>query len=358
VKVLFLTKYPEEGASSRYRVYQYLPYLDAAGIDYDVRPFMSPAMYRRMMRSGATVGKALDTLTAVVKRVLALQGAKRYDLVYMQRECLPFGGPWLERSLRRQGIRTVFDYDDALFIFKGSTHNKLADRFKRPDKYREIFALADCVLAGNDWLRDQAAEHCRDARTFYVAEDLERYTPRPPHAEGEKVVIGWLGSPSTEKYLRLIEPALREVCTRHPRVRLKVIGGGAFRPEGIPVEQVPWTMDTEVPHLHGFDIGIMPLPLEEWSKGKSGGKARTYMAVGLPVVCTGIGFNRELIRDGETGFLVETTAEWTESLSKLVESPGLRQRVGDAARREVEERYSLQRLGPEFVRILEEITTR
>jgi glycosyltransferase involved in cell wall biosynthesis len=141
-------------------------------------------------------------------------------------------------------------------------------------------------------------------------------------------------------------------------VRLKVIGGGAFRPEGIPVEQVPWTMDTEVPHLHGFDIGIMPLPLEEWSKGKSGGKARTYMAVGLPVVCTGIGFNRELIRDGETGFLVETTAEWTESLSKLVESSGLRQRVGDAARREVEERYSLQRLGPEFVRILEEITTR
>ena len=358
MKVLFLTKYPEEGASSRYRVYQYLPYLDAAGIDYEVQPFMSAAMYQRMMRSGGMGRKTVDTLTAVIKRVLSVAAAKQFDLVYLQRDCLPFGTPWLERLLAKWKVRTIFDYDDALFIFKGSTHNQLADKFKRPDKYLEIFSLVDCVLAGNDWLRDQAGAYCPDARTFYVAEDLERYTLRPPHGDNGVVTIGWLGSPSTEKYLKLIESPLATVCSRYPQVKLKIIGGGSFRGEGIPVEQVPWTMTTEVPHLHSFDIGIMPLPLEEWSKGKSGGKARTYMAVGLPAVCTRIGFNCELIRDGENGFLVESSEEWIDSLSRLVESAELRVRIGTAARREVEERYSLQKLGPEFVQILQEIASR
>ena len=358
MKVLFLPRYPEEGASSRYRVYQYLSYLEAAGIEYDVEPFMSSAMYRLMMRPGHGIRKAVATLKATLHRFAVVRRAKEYDLVYLQRECLPFGSAWLERAIKKQGIKTIFDYDDALFIFKGSTHNKLADRFKRPEKYLEIFKLVDCVLAGNDWLRDQAGQYCRDARTFEVAENLERYTQRSPQVDTGAVTIGWLGSPSTEKYLRLIESALRAVCRKYPGTKLKVIGGGAFQAEGIPVEQVAWAMETEVAHLHTFDIGIMPLPLEEWSKGKSGGKARTYMAVGLPVVATGIGYNCELIKDGETGFLVKETAQWVAVLSRLVEDAALRQQTGDAARRYVAVHFALTKLGPRFADILREVAER
>lgn len=358
MRVLFLTKYPEEGASSRYRVYQYLPYLEAAGIDYEVKPFMSSAMYRLLYQSGHTVAKLGHAVWASLRRLSLLAKAGKYDLIFMQRECLPLGPPVMERLFRRWGIPTIFDYDDALFIFKGSTHNRLADFFKRPQRFLEIFGLVDCVLAGNGWLRDRAAEYSADARIFLVAEDLVRYSCRPPHRNSETVTIGWLGSPSTEKYLHLITPALRDVCRRYPQVRLKVVGGGQYAAEGVPVEQVPWDFATEVAEMHTFDIGIMPLPLEEWSRGKSGGKARTYMAIGLPAVCTRIGFNCELIRDGETGFLVESVEEWTNVLALLVEKPELRQQVGNAARHEVEEHYSLDRMGAEFVTILQEVASR
>lgn len=357
MKVLFLTKYPRDGASSRYRVYQYLPYVEAAGIVYRVQPFMTPDMYRAVNRRGAAATKVLHTVWAVLRRAAAVLGAGGYDLVFLQRECLPFGAPWLERALRRRAPM-IFDYDDALFLFKPSTHTPLADTFKRPHRITEIFRLADCVLAGNDWLRARAAENGADARTFHVAEDLQRYTPRPAPAGDGPLVLGWLGSPSTEKYLDIIREPLRALCRRHARLRLRIVGGGRFADTEIPVEHVPWRLDTEVAQLHAFDIGLMPLPLEEWSLGKSGGKARTYMAVGLPAVCTAIGFNCELINDGETGFLVREPQEWQTVLQRLIEDPGLRASIGSAARRAVETRFSLQQQGPRFVEILREVAAR
>ena len=284
--------------------------------------------------------------------------AKQFDLVYLQRECLPFGPPWLERSFKSEGVKTIFDFDDALFIFKGSTHNKLANWFKRPEKYREIFGLVDCVLAGNDWLRDQAATYCPDARTFEVAEDLIRYTQRPTQTAQNVVTIGWLGSPSTEKYLHLLAPVFRDISQRYPGAKLKVVGGGGFKSQDIIVEHVSWHIETEVAQLHTFDIGIMPLPLEEWSLGKSGGKARTYMAVGLPVVATGVGYNCQLIEDGKTGFLVKDLAEWVSALSRLIEDHTLRQSIGTAARVDVADRFALSKLGPKFVDMLREVARR
>jgi len=358
MKVLFLTKYPLEGASSRYRVHQYLPYLDAAGIGYRVQSFMSPRMYRAMHTRGGAVGKALHATAAVLRRAAVTLGAGSYDLVFLQREWMPFGASLLKRVLHRRGTPLIVDYDDALFLFKPSTHTPMADAFRQPQRIVDLFRLADCVLAGNDWLRERAGEYCADARTFHVAEDLQRYIARPPSPDRAGVVLGWLGSPSTEKYLDALRVPLRELCRQHPGLRLRIVGGGAFADAEIPVEHVPWNLDTEVAQLHGFDIGLMPLPLEEWSLGKSGGKARTYMAVGLPAVCTGIGFNCELIRDGETGFLVREPQEWRQVLQRLIEDAALRERVGAAARREVEARFSLERQGPRFVDILREVAAR
>jgi glycosyltransferase involved in cell wall biosynthesis len=358
VRVLFLTKYPLEGASSRYRVFQYLPFVEAAGIEYEVQSFLTPEMYRAMNARTSTARKFAATIAASIRRVLAVRHAKDFDLVFMQRECLPAGPPILERLVRRAGAKIIFDYDDALFIFRKSAHTPAADIFKQPSRVRRIFRLADCVLAGNEWLRSQAAPYCSDVRVFHVAEDLLRFTARPDHRQEATVTIGWLGSPSTERYLDLIRGPLRTICSRYPHVRVKIIGGGRFADDGIPVEHVPWSLTTEVEQLHTFDIGIMPLPSEEWSLGKSGGKARTYMAVGLPVVCTDIGFNRELVTNDVTGFLVTSHDQWIAALDQLITDSELRSRIGTSARREVEERFSLQRLGPEFVSILKDVGAR
>lgn len=340
MRVLFLTRYPVEGASSRYRVFQYLPHLKAMGVEAEVQSFMDAELYALSFRPGRTGRKAAATARAIARRLAVLRRHREFDVVYMQRELFPVGPPLVERRLKRAGARLVFDYDDALFIAKPSRYNPLATWLRSPNKLLEVFRIADRVVAGNDWLRDRAAEHGARAVTVEVAEDTDRIPMRPPHANDRPVTIGWLGSSSTVKYLRLIEPVLRRIHARHPNVRFEIVGGGEFELPGLPLTGTPWSLDGEIEALQRFSIGLMPLPMEEWSRGKSGGKARTYMAAGVPPVVSAIGYNLELLRDGETGFLCRDEDDWERAIEALVADAGLRQRIANEARAEVERRFS------------------
>ena len=341
LKVLFLTRYPVEGASSRYRVHQYVPQLEALGVRCTVQSFMDEAMYRLSFTPGRTARKAWMTLQATVRRWRALLRWREYDLIYMQRELFPFGPPWAERWLRRRGAALLFDYDDALFIKKPSRYNPLATLLRSPSKTLDIFRLVDCVVAGNDWLRDRAIAEGGQAVTLEVAEDTQRIAMHAPHSNDRPVTVGWLGSKSTVKYLRLIEPVLQDLARAHPGLRFEIVGGGEFEMAGVPWVHTEWGLDAELEALRRFDIGLMPLPQEDWANGKSGGKARTYMAAGVVPVCQDIGYNRQLIRPGETGFLCTTATEWREALERLIADAALRQRVAEAARADVELRFSL-----------------
>ena len=341
MRVLFLTRYPVAGASSRYRVFQYIPALRSMGITCDVQSFMDDDLYALSFSSGKGLRKAWTTAGAVLRRIRAVLAAGQYDIVYMQRALLPFGPPVLERWLKAKGARLVFDYDDALFINKPSRYNALSTWLRSGERTYDIFALSDCVVAGNDYLRDVAARHARQAVTVEVAEDTDRIAMRAPHRNAGPLTIGWLGSTSTVKYLGLIADVLRVIQRRYPHVELEVVGGAGFDLDGVNIRHTPWSLDGELEALRRFDIGIMPLPLEEWSKGKSGGKARTYMAAGIPAVCTRIGYNTELIRHGETGMLCEIAAEWQDALIALIEQPELRQCLADAARADVIRRFDL-----------------
>jgi len=340
IRVLFLTRYPYEGASSRYRVFQYVPHLERLGVTCTVQCFMDRDMYRLSFSSGRTPAKLWAAMKATIRRVWTLRNFHRYDIIYMQREMLPFGGPWFEWILKRAGVRLIFDYDDALFIKKPSRYSRIATLLRSSEKVIDLFRLSDRVVAGNDWLRDKANEYGGNAITLEVAEDTGRIKMRPQHKNTDDLVIGWLGSNSTVKYLRLIEPVLRRIASRYPHVQFEIVGGGDFDLGDLPIKHTPWSLDGEIEALRRFSIGLMPLPLEEWSRGKSGGKARTYMAAGVPPVCTAIGYNLELIEHGETGFLCTSDEEWVVALSRLIENPGLRQQVAEAARRDVEDRFS------------------
>lgn len=343
LRVLFLTRYPVEGASSRYRVFQYVPHLESLGVSCTVQSFMDQELYRLSFAPGRTAAKAWATLKAIVRRVKALLRHRDYDIVYMQRELFPFGQPWAERWLKRRGARLLFDYDDALFIAKPSRYNPIATLLRAPGKVLEIFGLVDCVVAGNDWLRDQAAGHGARAVTIEVAEDTARIPLRPLQQDARPVTIGWLGSSSTVKYLDLIAPVLVKLAKKYPDVRFELMGGGEFRMEGMRWHSEGWSLAAELDALARYDIGLMPLPMEEWARGKSGGKARTYMAAGVVPVCSAIGYNLELIDHGRTGFLCTGHEEWFAVLERLIQEPELRNRVAVSARAEVERRFDPRR---------------
>jgi glycosyltransferase involved in cell wall biosynthesis len=340
LKVLFLTRYPFEGASSRYRVFQYLPALRKLGVECDVQSFMDQSLYAVSMRPGHNLLKVWLTFIAITRRLRILLCFKRYDVIYLQRELFPFGPPVLERLMKAFGAKLVFDYDDALFIKKASRYNAVASLLRSPMKTRRLFALADCVVAGNEWLRSEAFESGANAVTIEVAEDTQRFS-RCVNKAADRVVIGWLGSPSTSKYLQLIAVPLREIAARYPGVEFAAMGAGEFEMQGVPWTTYDWGMEAEIDFLARCNIGLMPLPKEDWSKGKSGGKARTYMASSVVAVVSRIGYNIELISHGTTGMLCTTESDWLKSLSALIEDRALRERIATAARTEVAHRFDV-----------------
>ena len=355
-RVLFLTRYPVEGASSRYRVFQYLPHLERLGVQADTQSFMDTPMYHLSLSPGQSAAKIWATLRATGRRLLALRNWRQYDIIFVQRELLPFGGPVIERWLKRRGAVLFYDYDDALFIKKASRYNRIATALRSADKTQELFRLVNCVVAGNNWLRDSAAEAgASRAVTLEVAEDTTRIPMHAPHTNTSPVTIGWLGSPSTVKYLRFIEPVLKELAQTFPKVRWEIMGGNDFTMEGVDWQLSDWSLDRELEALARFDIGLMPLPPDDWAKGKSGGKARTYMAAGVVPVVAAIGYNLELIRDGETGYLCDSEDDWYKALSRLVEDANLRQKLAEAARADVENRFDPASQAAEMARLFTEV---
>jgi len=135
---------------------------------------------------------------------------------------------------------------------------------------------------------------------------------------------------------------------------LKIIGG-TYNPIGIHTNNIKWSLDTELAEMSEFDIGIMPLPDDEWAKGKCGLKALQYMAMGIPCVASPVGVNTEIIQDGVNGFLAKDEKEWIEKLSLLIKNSELRQRLGKAGRKTVEERYSVKVWAPRYVEIIKKV---
>lgn len=347
MRVLFLVQYPQQAPSPRYRVYQLVPWLENAGVECDVEPLIGESDYAAARSSGRYPGKIRMLAAGLVRRVSALLKSRKYDLVYVLKGAFPYGPPMIEQLLRARNIPVIFDFDDAIHIHKKSVSHRFLDYLKSTRRVGQVAALANRVVVPNEYLADFAREFNSSVTVVPEAEDTERLIPRKPHENGQPIVIGWVGSSSTAKYLKLIEEALRTVSDRFPNVTVRVIGG-RFESKGVRTELVDWEFDRELQQFHDLDIGIMPLPLEEWSKGKSGCKLRQYMAAGVPGVGTAIGYNLELVDHGRTGFLATTQDEWVEYLTTLIEDADLRNTIAAAARFDVEQRFAIDVIGPQL----------
>ena len=353
MRILFLTQYPKIAPSPRYRVYQLVEWLEQNGVQCDVRPLVDEVAYLKSRKKGNLLWKAKLMTSAYLKRRSIAKKARDYDLVYILKGAFMYGPPRIERLIRKTGVPMIFDFDDAIFIHKGSTSNGIVDRFRSTDRIPETIKMVDRVVVPNSYLADYSSKLNPNVTVVAEAEDTVKFTSRPAHQPSDKIVIGWIGSPSTVKYLKLIQGALREICQRHPHVVIRTVGGN-FESEGVRVENLPWTFDQEIQNFHALDIGIMPLPMEEWSKGKSGCKLRQYMASGVPGVATKIGYNCELVENDDHGLLVETESEWVAALEKLVLDHELRNKIAKAARESVVQRFSIPVIGPQLIKAFEQ----
>ena len=347
--LICFTKYTPAGASSRYRTYQYLPALQAAGFAVQVSPLFDEAYLAHKYATGrAPLWRVLILLLKRVWQVLSMPRGQRVLIEY---ELFPYAPAWFERWLRWRGCQLFVDYDDALFHQYDAHPNRWVRRWLG-DKIATVMRLAHIVIAGNEYLADYA----RQAGAPRVAHlptviDLTHYPmTRRPEGTGP-LVIGWIGSPSTAPYVSQVAEALTTVC-RSADVKVCLVGSGPVVWPDLSLDIVPWSAAGEVPAIECFDIGIMPLPDAPWARGKCGFKLIQYMACGLPVVASPVGVNQQLVTPGINGFLATTTAEWVTALTSLLADASLRRRLGQAGRARVEQAYCLQVTAPRLVEIL------
>lgn len=350
IKALFLTKYSREGASTRYRFLQYFPYLEAAGVQCAFSP-LTDASYLKNLYA-IKRGTLNDYTRAFFRRLKAFLGVRKYDVVVIEYEILPYFPPIFETALNALKIPYIVNYDDAVF-YRYSQSPKPWVRALLGSKIDAVMRKAKIVIAGNRYLADYASKEAgaSSVKILPTAVDIKRYRPDSPRKENPVFTIGWIGSPSTAKYLIDIVPALAKAC-EGGRSRVVLIGSGPVKLDGLPVEVRPWSEETEVEDLESCDVGIMPLYDGLWEKGKCGLKTIQYMACALPVVVSPVGVNKEIVEDGVTGMLASNNEEWVRALTALRDDKALRAKLGLAGRKRAEERYSVDIIAPKFAKLI------
>lgn len=355
VRVLFLTRYGPLGASSRVRLLQFLPLLEAAGIRATVSPLLPDDYLRRLYAGGGVDRKRVAAWYAGRMRMLA--GARRFDVVWIEKELFPWLPAWAESILSTLGVPYVVDYDDAIF-HQYELHRSALVRRGLGRKIDAVMRHAALVTAGNEYL----AERARGAGAARVevlpsVVDTTRYALEAGPRGSAPFTIGWIGSPSTAEYLRAVAPALAEVCA-DGGCRFVTVGAGLSGLDGVPLEARSWAEDREVADIQEFDVGIMPLPDGPWELGKCGFKLIQYMACGVPVVASPVGANRTIVRVGETGYLANSLPEWVASLRTLRDDPARAREMGLRGRGDAEGIYSIAAVGPRLAELLRQLAGR
>lgn len=342
-RVLFIGMHRfDRSPSQRYRFEQYFKYLEANGVECVLSHLISEEDDKVLYSPGNYLGKLLIFLKSWRIRSKDVQRANEFDYIFIQREAFMTGTTRFEKRFAKSKAKLIFDFDDSIWLEdKNEANSKLAF-LKKPSKTADIIKLCDTVVAGNAYLAKYARKFNNNVVVIPTTIDTDWYVPNTKPGSN-KIIIGWSGSFSTIKHFESAVEALKEVKKKYGNnVGFKVIGDANYRNETLGIAGQKWQSQTEVEDLQDMNIGIMPLPDTDWTRGKCGLKGLQYMGLAIPTIMSPVGVNTEIIEHGINGFLASTRKDWVDCLSQLIESEALRKQLGEAGRKTVEERFSVK----------------
>lgn len=358
-RVLYISMHrPDRSPSQRFRFEQYIEFLKQHGWDYDFSFLITPEDDKVFYKPGHFFRKGFIFLKCFLKRLRDVWRANRYDIIFIQREAFMTGSVFFERCFARSRAKVIFDFDDSIWLQNVSDANKRFSFLKDASKTSKIIALSDMIFAGNRYLANYASGFNNNIRIVPTTIDTDEYRRLELPQKDNAVCIGWSGSITTIQHFKFAIPALTRIKQKYGnRVKIKAIGDASYRNDELNVISLNWNKADELKELSSFDIGIMPLPDDEWAKGKCGLKGLQYMALEIPTIMSPVGVNMEIIRNGMNGFLAASEDEYVEIISNLVEDATLRKKIGKAGRNTIEESYSVNAWRDTYLRYFNELVS-
>jgi glycosyltransferase involved in cell wall biosynthesis len=310
-------------------------------LQFKLKPYWSKSGYKLLYKDGRIILKAISLFMGFLRRVFHVWQARKYEYVLIHREASPIGPPvfeWLIAHILNKKI--IFDFDDAIWLPNTSVSNKLASGLKWHSKFYSICEWSYRIAAGNEFLARKAEEFCNDVRLIPTIVDTENaHNPNRFSKQTHPLTIGWTGSHSTLPFIKPLLPVLEKI-KQEIDFRLLIISNVEPDFSFPDLEFRRWNKETEAQDLMEFDIGIMPLPVNDWTRGKCGFKIIQYLAMGIPAVATEIPPNNSIIQDSENGFLCKTDLQWEKSLKIFLSDAEKRKSCGEAGRQHIIANYS------------------
>lgn len=358
-KILILCLHrPHRSPSQRFRFEQYLSFLEQKGYSFDFSYLLDARDDKVFYQPGHAFQKAKIVFRSTWKRWSEISKASHYDLIFVQREAFMLGTAYFEKAMAKKAP-LVFDYDDSIWLQNVSEANRRLNFLKDARKTSKIITHAKKVFAGNQYLADYARQFNSNVVIVPTTIDTSVYKRVSVKPEGSRVCIGWSGSFSTIQHFSLAIPVLKKIKDKFgDKVYFKIIGDGNYYCKELETSGVPWVASTELEDLSEIDIGIMPLPDDEWAKGKCGLKGLQYMALSIPTLMSPVGVNKDIIQHGTNGYLPNNDKEWVEILTALVESAELRKFIGDQGRNTVVDKFSVEAWKERYLQLFNELTTK
>lgn len=322
------------------------------GFDFELLPLLS-AEQATAFRAGKPIAKAIALTRARqgFRRRLRRSGS-RVHAVMIQRYVDPAPMLTLER-LAIEDHRLIYDVDDAVWLGGSRTGGHPLSVLKgTARKVRWLAERADRVIAGNEILAEHLAAYNTNITIVPSLVDARVY-PHRRHEQNREITLGWIGSPTTARYLRQVAPMLEQFAKHSARpLRLIVVGGSVPPLAGVRIDERPWSPSAECDALAEMDIGLMPLPDTPWTRGKCAYKALQYMAAGVPAIVDDVGVSAATV-DG-CGCVASDATHWLEGLQALADDADLRTHLGRAGRERVQRDFSLERWAPVLAGVLRE----
>lgn len=354
MKIVFYTNYSLIGSSSRYRIYNYIDKYEKAGIECEVTYFWGDFYLKKIINQKNRLIKLLYLIFyypyCILKRYLAIFKAISCDIVHIERDFCPgvppIGEFIISKILKK---KILFELDDAVY---------LSNRPK--GKTEKVMKMSKGIIAGNDILAEYSKSYCQNVIVIPTSINIDEYNKckQQIRKNENKVIIGWIGTLSTMKYLEIVKTVLGNLGKKYD-IQLNIICNREVQwNNGLKTNNIEWKLDTYISELCNFDIGIMPLYRNEWEEGKCGFKLIQYMGVGIPLVASPVGVNNELVKHSLNGYLAGNEDEWYTYLEKLIVDEKMRKSMGIMGNKVVYEKYTTTANVPkliEFLKVLKNV---